>query len=113
MELMQFEREREREREKERESGRHMALGVSAQLFQGAVAAIYLDIACSALASELSPLGLSGALRMNSDIRICYDFVVTRAAYARTFMRDFGRKKWRRKRGEGVMEVGAGPGLHA
>ena len=58
---------RERDRDKERQSGRHMALGVSAQLFPGAVAAIHLDTACSALASELSPLGLSGPLRMNSE----------------------------------------------
>ena len=47
------------------------------------------------------------------DGRNCHDFVVTRAAYARTFMGGFGRGKWRRKRGEGGMELGAGPGYHA
>ena len=57
------ERKRERVREKERKSGRRIALGVSAQLFSGAVTAMHLDTACTALASELSPLGLSGPFK--------------------------------------------------
>ena len=44
-----------------------MASGFSAPFFQGSVAAIHLHTACSALASELFPLGLSGALTMISE----------------------------------------------
>ena len=43
-----------------------MPMGYSAQLFPGAVAANYLDTACSAHASELFPASLCGSLRMNS-----------------------------------------------
>ena len=43
-------------------------LDVSAKLFQGAAAGIRLPATCSNLASELFPLGLSGILRMNSEI---------------------------------------------
>ena len=76
------ERERERERERDRkrekreiqraigrdgESGRRMVLGVSAQFVPGAVAAIHLRFACSALACELFPVGVSGQLGMTSE----------------------------------------------
>ena len=44
-----------------------MALGGSAQLLPGAVAAIHVDTECSALASELCPLDLCRALTMNSE----------------------------------------------
>ena len=39
------------------EPDRLMALGVSAQLFEGVAAAIHLHATCNALASELPPLG--------------------------------------------------------
>ena len=71
MQLMQIEgvREKERKRETERKSGRQMAWGVSTKLFAGTLAAIHLDNACTALASELSHLGLPGSFRMNSERR--------------------------------------------
>ena len=39
------------------EPDRLMALGVSAQLFEGVAAAMHLHATCNALASELPPLG--------------------------------------------------------
>ena len=45
--------------------------------------------------------------------RNCHDFVVTRAAYARTFTGGGGGGKWKRKREKDGMEFGAGSGLDA
>ena len=74
-----------------------MEVGVSAQCFQGAAASIHLRTICSALANELSPLGLSGTLRKNSENR--------------------HRKLWERevekKIGEGRMELGSRSILYA
>ena len=75
MELVQLEgkrdraRQRERERERKKKSGLHVALGVSAQLFSGAAAAIHLDTACSTLASELSSLVLCVPLKKRVKLR--------------------------------------------
>ena len=49
------------------EPDRLMASGISAQLFQGAAAAIHVHATCNALASELPPLGLCGPSRMSND----------------------------------------------
>ena len=44
-----------------------MALGLSAQFFEGAAVAIHLYTACRAHASKLFPVGPSGVLRTHSE----------------------------------------------